>query len=224
MKSVTDLVVQAHQQYRPGQVVQSEPTQNNSINEDAARHVNDIFRALQGAFPAWRAAFPDDDSLRSAKATWVKALIDAGVTDFEMIARGVRKARQSGSDFFPSVGKFISWCKPNPSDLGMPDANAAWMEVNQHSHHVLDHQWSHPAVYAAGKGHWFEIRSGEYKKNLYVADYEALVDQVANGAVIEGPVTDSTRLEYQSGSKTTTEEAKAAASEALAELRKGLGL
>jgi hypothetical protein len=223
MRSVNELAVQVEQQYRSGQAPCKRiyPVES---NREVAQHVNDIFRALQGAFPAWRAAFPDDDSLKSAKATWVKALIDADVTDFEMIARGVRKARQSGSDFFPSVGKFISWCKPNASELGMPDADSAWSEANRHSHNVLDHFWSHPAVYAAGKGHWFEIRAGKYKKDQYVANYESLVAQVANGSVIEGPVADSTKLEYQSGGKTTTEEAKAAAAQALAELRKGFGL
>ncbi len=224
MKSVTTVAAQIDQQYRTGQVTQSEPAPR-ALSEEAARHVNDIFRALQGAFPAWRAAFPDDASLKATKATWVKAMIEASVTDFEMIARGVRKARQSGSDFFPSVGKFIAWCKPDPAELGMPSPGAAWLEANHHSHHVMQHYWSHPAVYEAGRGHWFEIRSGGYSKEAYLADYERLVDQVANGRVIEAPVPDSTKLEHHDhGNKTTTEEAKAAADRALAELRASVGL
>lgn len=220
MKSVTDLAVQAHQQCRPGQVVQSEPAQNNSINEDAARHVNDIFRALQGAFPAWRSAFPDDDSLRSAKATWVKALIDAGVTDFEMIARGVRRARLSESDFFPSVGKFIGWCRLSPEEMGLPSEDLAWREINQHSHHVLAHNWSHPGVYEAGRRvGWFELRNGTATRKSFAEQYQAVVAEVAAGAEFVTPQADATKLEHHvNGKAVNTEENKRMGRQVLAEL------
>jgi len=35
------------------------------------------------------------------------------------------KARMSEIDFLPSPGKFISWCKPNPEDMGYPSTEKA---------------------------------------------------------------------------------------------------
>jgi hypothetical protein len=202
----------------------AKPSSSDGLNEFARLHINAIFERLQVIFPAWRTSYPTADALNSAKREWVKALIASGVTSTQQVARGMNKARTAGGDFFPSPGKFISWCKPNASDFDMPDANSAWIEANRHSHNVLAHKWSHPAVYAAGKGCWFEMRAGSYKKEQYIASYERLIESVSRGEVIEGPVADSTKLEHQSGSKTTTEEAKAAAAQALAELRKGFGL
>ena len=205
-------------------VIQPTKTPEGELNEFARQHINAIFKRLAHTFPSFKSVYRTEEERQEVKRVWVKALVESGVSSTEQISRGMAKARQHESDFFPSVGKFISWCKPDPVDLGMPEPDAAWIEANQHSHHVLDHQWSHPAVYAAGKGHWFEMRAGEYKKEFYIADYKSLVDQVAKGQVIEGPVSDSTKLEHQSGMKTTTEEAKVAASKALAELKEGLGL
>src|SRR5690554_290583 len=90
MKTVTAVANQLARQHRAGQV-QAAPEAPKALNVEAAQNVNDIFRALQGAFPAWRSAFPDDDSLRVAKATWVKGLMAAGVTDLRQIARGIKK-------------------------------------------------------------------------------------------------------------------------------------
>lgn len=224
MQSVSTVTRQVVQQQRSGQVVQ--PQQGPSLNDAAARNVNDIFRALQASFPAWRNAFPDDASLKAAKASWVKGLMAAGITEFDQIARGVEKARLSESDFFPSVGKFIAWCRVQPADLGLPSEDLAWQEINQHSHHVLVHHWSHPALYEAGRRTgWYEIRNGSAKRETFKAQYQAVAAELAAGAVFTMPAADSTRLEHHtSGKQVTTEESKQAGREALAALRGVVGL
>ncbi|HFU0230399.1 TPA: replication protein P [Vibrio parahaemolyticus] len=81
------------------------------LSDETRKFVNQIFTELQAAFPAWRQTFPDDKSLATAKVTWMKALVESSTTEQTQIAQGLRMARQSESDFFPSVGKFISWCQ-----------------------------------------------------------------------------------------------------------------
>src|SRR5690554_3749545 len=120
MKSIATVTNRVVQQQNSGYMTKAQEPKA-SINAEAAQNVNEIFRALQAAFPAWRSAFPDDASLRAAKVSWVKGLIEAGITDMNCIARGVRRARQSESDFFPSVGKFIGWCQLSPEELRMPN-------------------------------------------------------------------------------------------------------
>jgi hypothetical protein len=206
--------------------VHAAPEAPKALNAEAAKSVNEIFRALQGAFPAWRSAFPDDDSLRVAKATWVKGLMAAGVTDLKQIARGVEKARLSESDFFPSVGKFISWCQLEPGDLGMPEPDQAWMEACQHSHHVLAHNWSHPGVYEAGRrAGWFELRNGTATSKSFTEQYQTVVAEVAAGAEFVMPAADATRLEHhRNGRRVQTEQSKAKSRETIRQLRASLGM
>lgn len=225
MKSVTAVANQLAHQHRTGQV-QASPEVPQSLNDEAARHVNDIFRALQAAFPAWRSAFPDDASLRAAKASWVKGLIEAGITDMHCIARGVRRARQSESDFFPSVGKFIGWCQLSPEELGMPNVDQAWLEACQHSHHVLVHHWSHPGVYEAGRRTgWFELRNGTATRKSFAEQYQAVVSEVAAGAEFVLPAADATRLEHhRNGRRVQTEQSKAVGRAALRQMKEAMGM
>lgn len=222
MKSVSTIASHVVQQQAAGQI-SKQPV---SLNEEAAHNVNDIFRALQAAFPAWRSAFPDDASLKAAKATWVKGLIEAGITDMHRIARGVRRARQCESDFFPSVGKFISWCQFSPAELGMPDADQAWMEACQNSHHVLAHQWSHPGVYETGRRTgWFEIRNGTAARKSFAEKYQTVVAEVADGVEFVMPAADATRLEHhRNGHLVQTEQNKATGRSALKQLKAAMGV
>ncbi|HHY0466054.1 TPA: replication protein P [Vibrio parahaemolyticus] len=93
------------------------------VSDETRKFVNQIFTELQAAFPAWRQTFPDDKSLATAKVTWMKALVESGTTEQTQIAQGLRIARQSESDFFPSVGKFISWCQTSAT---VPDRETAF--------------------------------------------------------------------------------------------------
>lgn len=81
------------------------------FSEQDIKLINWVFSELQSIYPAWSKAFPDDHSLRAAKRTWTIAFVEQGVTDIGMIKRALSAARADESAFFPSVGKFISWCK-----------------------------------------------------------------------------------------------------------------
>ena len=231
MRTVTAVATQLAHQHRTGQV-QAAPEVPKALNEEAARHVNDIFRALQGAFPAWRSAFPDDTSLRVAKATWVKGLMAAGVTDLKQIARGVERARLSESDFFPSVGKFIGWCRMTPEELGLPSEDQAWREVTQHSHHVLVHEWTHPGIYESGRRlGWFEIRNCSSERELaalrkaFAGHYASVLRDIERGTEFKTPAPNSNALEHhRNGRQVTTEKSKTAGRAALASLRASMGM
>ncbi len=105
------------------------------LSDETRKFVNQIFTELQAAFPAWRQTFPDDKSLATAKVTWMKALVESSITEQSQIAQGLRKARQSDSDFFPSVGKFISWCKTSAL---VPDRDTAFSMLPNYIRHEFD--------------------------------------------------------------------------------------
>ena len=110
--------------------------------------VNALFKELQAIFPAWKQAWPDDDSLKAAKRSWIKAFIVAGINQLEQIRYGLQNCRQIGGDFAPSVGKFIKWCQPTPEMLGIPSHDKAFREALENSHpsRFGDRTWSHAAV------------------------------------------------------------------------------
>ena len=110
--------------------------------------VNALFKELQAIFPAWKQAWPDDDSLKAAKRSWIKAFIAAGINQLEQIRYGLQNCRQIGGDFAPSVGKFIKWCQPTPEMLGIPSHDKAFREALENSHpsRFGDRTWSHAAV------------------------------------------------------------------------------
>lgn len=99
------------------------------VTDETRRFVNQIFIELQAAFPAWKHTFPTNESLSTAKVTWMKALVEARIVRKEQIAQGLRVARQCESDFFPSVGKFISWCKTAEN---VPDVDTAFAMLSDY--------------------------------------------------------------------------------------------
>ena len=196
------------------------------LNEFARQHINSIFKRLAHTFPSYKNTYRTEDERDEVKRVWVKGLVEGGITSVDQIARGMAKARQAESDFFPSVGKFISWCKPDASDMGLPSAHEAWLEINRNSHQIFVHQWSHPAVYECGRRlGWYEVRNGFVAQKQFEVSYKALIDEVANGAVFTLPEYDATRLEHhRNGEQVRTEESIKAAKLAIQEMRKGLGL
>lgn len=220
MKKVRTLVNPAVNALRRGDYTDAD---RQSINQTAAQHVNEIFKQLMAAKTAWRVAYPDDQSLADGKKTMVKALIDAGVSDFEMIKLGVSKARLDPSDFFPSPGRFIQWCQPTPEDLGLPTDEAAYREAAVNSYSPIAHRWSHPAVYQAGKETgWFFLKTASQRDTQaeFKKVYADICRRVMSGDVFAVPAPDSTRLEQHTrGGKVNTEESKRAGKSAIASMK-----
>tara|TARA_R110002096_G_scaffold432012_1_gene648048 strand:- start:23 stop:436 length:414 start_codon:yes stop_codon:yes gene_type:complete len=89
----------------------------------AASVINHLFSELQSCFPAWRQTFTCKADIDSAKRVWVRGLVEAGIHSEQQLQWGLRRARQSESAFWPSVGQFIKWCKPDPEAFGLPTVN-----------------------------------------------------------------------------------------------------
>lgn len=122
------------------------PVQLDSASVDV---VNRLFSELQAIFPAWRQAWPNDKALAAAKRSWVRGFMAAGIRDLEQIRFGLQQCRAAGSDFAPSVGKFIDWCRPSPKSLGLPTVEQAYLTACRISHPAADRHDVHPAVWHA---------------------------------------------------------------------------
>lgn len=126
-------------------VIPSIPTQ---LPPGTTEVVNALFKELKAIFPAWRQAWPDDETLDAAKRSWIKAFMAEGIHQIEQIRYGIQNCRKLGGDFAPSVGKFIKWCQPTPEMLGIPTHDRAFREALENSHpsRAGSRTWSHAAV------------------------------------------------------------------------------
>ena len=104
------------QNYKPDEII---------IDDFAKNIINKVFDQLSLIFPAWKYNWKTDKTLNAAKMEWTKAFNESGINTLAQIKFGFAKARKHESDFLPSPGKFISWCKPSPEDFGYPDAHKA---------------------------------------------------------------------------------------------------
>ncbi|MNQ88687.1 Replication protein P [compost metagenome] len=168
--------------------------------------VNALFKELQAIFPAWKQAWPDDEALRAAKRSWVKAFVAAEINTLEQIRYGLQNCRQHGSDFAPSVGKFVKWCQPTPEMLGIPSHDKAFREalVNLDPSRAFSREWSHPAVrHAALQCEMHNLNSLVSEKASKVFDraYDITIRMLVSGQPLEdiaiGIGHDSQKLETQ---------------------------
>nr|GFB85487.1 hypothetical protein [Tanacetum cinerariifolium] len=66
--------------------------------------INSLFRELMAIFPAWKQAWPDDDALKAAKASWTKAFMAEGIQKIEQVRFGIEQCRKIKRPFAPSSG------------------------------------------------------------------------------------------------------------------------
>lgn len=103
-------------------------TQSNFVDEFAKRVIDKVFRELAVIFPAWKHNWKTQQEIDGAKKQWIKAFVENDINTMEQISAGFQIARKADTDFLPSCGKFISWCKPSPETMGWPSAESCLRE------------------------------------------------------------------------------------------------
>ena len=167
-----------------GQIANNIIKQDYTIEQEApqavhvAWEINNIFNQLKACFPAWRTAIKSQAELDVVKLTWAKALIEAKVSSMEQIGSGMAIARQSDVDFFPSVGKFIKWCKEGATKrLNLPDPKEAFRQAcNKSGGDIVKR--------AAAKTGTYELARATYNDatyEIFISHYNDLVQRALNG-------------------------------------------
>lgn len=196
-----------------------------SLPEGTVGVVNALFKELRSIFPAWKQAWPDNPSLQAARRSWIKAFIVAKITRLEQIQFGVERCRELGTDFIPSVGKFIKLCLPTPEMLGIPSSDRAFREAleNAHPSRFGSRVWSHPAIrHAALQCEMHNLGDLQPEKASEVFDraYEITIRQLVAGL----PLEDIAIGIGHDGAKSDFERASEAAERAANELMRRQGI
>ena len=166
-----------------------EPTSR--LYASAAYDINEVFKTLKATFTAFRVAYSSDDDMRLAKKVWTKALIENGITSHEQIAFGMRKARQQETDFAPSVGKFIAWCKPTAEDFGL-ELSAVVNEIVRRRgvFKGQEFKFSHPVIKLINDRIGYQIYrvNAESFTKTVKSELENWVKRLANGEQLPEPM------------------------------------
>jgi Replication protein P len=182
---------------------------------DAINQVFALFRI--NYHNQYHAAFVNTELLNQAKKLWLESLSRFSP---EAILKGAKTAIET-CEYLPTVHKMIECCNGAPGSHGLPDVHAAYMEACQAPSPKVAYQWSHPAVYYAGRdSDWFFLANNSERDTfpIFKACYQALCERVVGGEKLPSP-------EVLALPETTeTPLSKKENSERMAKMRADLGL
>lgn len=177
------------------QVDSASPTQTGNEKSYRAQKPLDIEQksAINQVFELFRfnyhnqflKAFPDHDTVIMAKQLWARLLVDFPAETIMFAAEQVVKQQK----FLPNVHDVVEACQSSAHKLlGMPDAHSAYIEACRAPSPKKEYNWSHPAVYYAGRASdWFFLANSIESKAfpVFARNYAILVEKVAAGESIE---------------------------------------
>ncbi len=119
---------------------------------------------------------------------YAKALLKAGLTD-QQIKNGLHafEANAGEKPFMPNPTEFVQLCRESVG-TGLPGYREAYVEACRYAGSLNEAQWSHPAVYVAGKATgWFELRNKTEKDTwpVFKQAYKDALAKVTAGEVLE---------------------------------------
>ncbi len=150
--------------------------------------INQVFAELKLAYHnQFYKAYPNVEELGMAKQLWLHALCDLSPA---RLRAGVRRAIKN-SEYLPSLHTLREFCDPEPHELGLPDARAAYIEACRAPSPKRDAHWSHPIVYRAGhESDWFFLANTPESVAfpVFKRNYELLIERLLNGEQLDVPL------------------------------------
>jgi hypothetical protein len=113
MNITTEQAVQLIKQNANKQPVTRSPMeQQYQVPDELKKVAAYVFRQLTSMKTGWRVAFTDERQVKDYKIQLLRAMDENGINNFELVEAGLKQCRSDTSDFLPSPGKFVAWCKP----------------------------------------------------------------------------------------------------------------
>ncbi len=130
-------------------------------------------------------AYSDTTVLNQIKKLWLESLVRFAP---DVIQRGAKRVIEN-SEYLPTLHTMIRHCEAE-SAQGLPEAHAAYLEACQAPSPKAAYNWSHPAVYHAGKAaDWFFLANNSEKMAFPVFErhYQLLCERVIAGEELNSP-------------------------------------
>ncbi|MES2626464.1 MAG: replication protein P [Pseudomonadota bacterium] len=147
--------------------------------------INQIFAEFELAYHnQFHKAYAQEGSLNLAKKYWLSCLADFLP---EVILRAARQVIKS-QEYLPTVASMVKACENALSLFGLPTPHVAYVEACCAPEPKHSYQWSHPAVYLAGKHTgWFELATETQSAifPVFEYNYQLLCQQVLRGEQLD---------------------------------------
>ncbi len=135
----------------------------------------------------FKSCFETQDEIRIAKREWALSL--GGYTEAELVS-AIDYCKEH-SAWMPTISEFLKVLRNLTGDHGLPVAKHAYEEACMHSEHASKHQWTHPAIYHAGKATgWFRLRTEDEAQVFtdFRYNYDVICRRVRAGERLDNPV------------------------------------
>ncbi len=143
------------------------------------------FMAIYGH--KFKSCFETQDEIRIAKREWALSL--RGYGERELVS-AIDHCKETLA-WMPTISEFLKILHEQEGNFGLPGALRAYEEACLHADHPTGHDWSHAAVYQAGRATgWFRLRSEERRRVLpdFRYNYEVMSRRVRDGEDLAVPV------------------------------------
>lgn len=185
---------------------------------DRVDAINQLFAEFELAYHnQYYKAYPTADQLMLAKKYWLGVLKDYAPAQIVAAARRLVRS----SEFLPSISSVVKACETGISLFGLPTVREAYIEACRATSPKAAWDWSHEAVYHAGKTtDWFLLASEPEDRIFPVFEhyYRELCRRVMLGEELGAPC--AAALPEQSATPLSAGENRAR----MRELRATLGL
>ncbi len=167
---------------------QAQQHQSANLSVEVKTFVNMIFARFMAIYGhKFKSCFETQDEIRIAKREWALSL--EGYTEAELVA-AIDYCKEH-SAWMPTISEFIKVLRNLTGDHGLPIAKHAYEEACNHADSASKHQWTHPAIYHAGKATgWFRLRTEDESDVFsdFRYNYDVLCRRVRAGEQLETPV------------------------------------
>jgi hypothetical protein len=169
--------------------IDQEPPLSPAQKEQLIVSINNIFGLLRVNYHnQFLKAYPDLETLNQGKRLWLKLLAQYPP---KRILWATEQAMIS-SEYLPSVAEIHKRLTASlPESLGMPTAHAAYVEACRAPHPKSAFDWSHPAVYWAGRATDWQFLASQPEKTtfpVFTTNYSMLCQRVVEGENLEQPL------------------------------------
>lgn len=203
----------------------TEAGQNSERQSDAGQQgpdrvdaINQLFAEFELAYHnQYHKAYGDPERLALTKKYWLQVLSD--FSPAQIVAAGRRLVRSQ--EFLPSLSVVVKACAEGHSLFGLPAPRDAYIEACRAPAPKAAQEWSHPAVYYAGKSADWHFLSAEAEDRAYPVFahyYREYCQRVMRGENLERPAAPA--LEEAPTRPLTDEQRE----KEMAALRKQLGI
>jgi hypothetical protein len=188
------------------------------VTEAHVEALNQVFALFRLNYHnQYYAAFPEENQLKQIKRLWLDALADIPVPQ---ILKGAKYAIET-SEYLPTLNRMLECCQQGLAEYGLPAPRDAFVEACRAASPRSAQNWSHPAVYLAGRdSDWYFLANNPERVTwpVFRDHYQQYCARVLRGETFAVPEAD--RIEHKAPEPLSSEDQLAQ----LAKLRGETGL